>query len=90
VIQGHCIGGRIHRYVYPQGRSGIVFPPFTAVAIASNLTAFLQVCVRIHSDDRGIGIWMLKHGVWAWSATNRWFVGHAFFGAKGGPPASRV
>ena len=84
VIQGHCIGKRIHRYVYPQGGSGIVFSRFAVEEIASNLTAFLQVCVRIHNDDRGIGIWMLKHGVSAWRATNRWFVGHAFFGAKGG------
>jgi hypothetical protein len=82
VIQGHCIGKEIHRYVYPQGGSGIVFSRFAVLEITSNLTAFLQVCVRIHNDDRGIGVWMLGHGVSAWNATNRWFVGHAFLGTQ--------
>jgi hypothetical protein len=84
VIQGHLIGKKGRQYVYPQGGSGIVFSRFTANEIVQERDSFLHVCVHIHNDDRGIGIWMLKHNVSAWDATNRWFVGHTFLGQKGG------
>jgi hypothetical protein len=85
IFQGHLIAKPLVRlYVYPQGGSGIVISRFAAEEIWRESAEFLFVCAHVRNDDRGIGLWMLKHNVSAWNATNRWFVGHHFRYVKGG------
>jgi hypothetical protein len=82
IIQGHVIVKPVLSYVYPQGGSGVVFSRAAAEEIYTHKDAFLATCWQTWSDDRAIGRWMEAHSVTPWMATNRWFVGHQFFGVR--------
>lgn len=81
IIQGYCLS-KYKDHIYIQGGSGIIFSRAAVCHFLSSFDFFVHNMSHIKNDDTTLGIWLNKENYTSFDNTNRFFLGHRFWGFR--------
>ena len=81
IIQGYCLS-KYKDHIYIQGGSGIIFSRAAVCHLLSSFDFFVHNMSHIKNDDTTLGIWLNRANYTSFDNTNRFFLGHRFWGFR--------